>query len=47
MSRSTVRLVVPASVGGGRIEGIEPDTAETVTLPLHRVISVADVDPTR
>lgn len=45
--RSTVRLVVPASVGGGRIEGIEPDTAETVTLPLHRVISVADVDPTR
>ena len=45
--RSTVRLVVPASVGGGRIEGIEPDTAEAVTLPLHRVISVADVDPTR
>ena len=45
--RQTVRLVVPASVGGGRIEGIEPDTAEAVTLPLHRVISVADVDPTR
>lgn len=45
--RSTVRLIVPAVVAGGRIEGIEPDTAETVTLPLHRVISVADVDPTR
>ena len=45
--RSTARLVVPASVGGGRIEGIEPDSAEPVTLPLHRVISVADVDPTR
>ncbi len=45
--RSTVRLVVPATVAGGRIEGIEPDTAEAVTLPLHRVISVADVDPTR
>jgi hypothetical protein len=45
--RSTARLIVPGSVGGGRIEGIEPDTAEAVTLPLHRVISVADVDPTR
>ncbi|MGW8591312.1 helicase-associated domain-containing protein [Dietzia sp. NPDC055877] len=45
--RSTARLIVPASVGGGRVEGIEPDTAEAVTLPLHRVISVADVDPTR
>ena len=45
--RSTVRLIVPASVGGGRVEGIEPDTAEPLTLPLHRVISVADVDPTR
>lgn len=45
--RSTVRLIVPATVAGGRIEGIEPDTAEAVTLPLHRVISVADVDPTR
>ncbi|HMT49609.1 helicase-associated domain-containing protein [uncultured Dietzia sp.] len=45
--RSTSRIVVPASVAGGRIEGIEPDSAETVTLPLHRVISVADLDPTR
>ncbi|UVE94968.1 helicase-associated domain-containing protein [Dietzia sp. B32] len=45
--RSTSRLLVPASVGGGRIEGIEPDSAEPVTLPLHRVISVSDVDPTR
>ena len=45
--RSTARLIVPATVAGGRIEGIEPDTAEAVTLPLHRVISVADVDPTR
>lgn len=45
--RSTARLLVPASVGGGRIEGIEPDSAEPVTLPLHRVISVSDVDPTR
>lgn len=45
--RSTARLVVPASVGGGRVEGIEPDSAEPVTLPLHRVISVADVEPTR
>lgn len=45
--RSTSRLLVPASVGGGRIEGVEPDSADTVTLPLHRVISVADVDPTR
>ncbi|WP_234414844.1 hypothetical protein [Dietzia sp. JS16-p6b] len=45
--RSTSRLVVPVSVAGGRIEGIEPDSAEAVSLPLHRVISVADVDPTR
>ncbi|MFL0580381.1 helicase-associated domain-containing protein [Dietzia sp. 179-F 9C3 NHS] len=45
--RSTTRLVVPASVGGGRVEGIEPDSAEPVTLPLHRVITVADVEPTR
>ena len=45
--RSTARLLVPASVGGGRIEGIEPESAEPVTLPLHRVISVSDVDPTR
>lgn len=45
--RSTSRLLVPASVGGGRVEGIEPDSAEPVTLPLHRVIAVADVDPTR
>ncbi|MFN3338166.1 MAG: helicase-associated domain-containing protein [Dietzia sp.] len=45
--RSTSRLIIPASVAGGRIEGIEPDSAEAVTLPLHRVISVADVDPTR
>ncbi|MDX2356825.1 helicase-associated domain-containing protein [Dietzia sp. PP-33] len=45
--RSTSRLVIPASVTGGRIEGIEPDSAEAVTLPLHRVISVADLDPTR
>lgn len=45
--RSTARLLVPASVGGGRVEGVEPDSAEAVTLPLHRVISVADVDPTR
>ena len=45
--RSTVRLIVPASVGGGRVEGIEPDTSAPLTLPLHRVISVADVDPTR
>ncbi|KAA0916914.1 helicase-associated domain-containing protein [Dietzia sp. ANT_WB102] len=45
--RSTSRLLVPASVAGGRIEGIEPDSAEPVTLPLHRVISVSDVDPTR
>lgn len=45
--RSSARLVVPASVGGGRIEGIEPDSAEPVVLPLHRVISVSDVEPTR
>ena len=45
--RSTARLVVPATVGGGRVEGVEPHSAERVTLPLHRVISVADVDPTR
>lgn len=45
--RSTSRLVIPVSVAGGRIEGVEPDSAEAVTLPLHRVISVADVDPTR
>ena len=45
--RSTVRLIVPAIVTGGRIEGIEPDTSAPLTLPLHRVISVADVDPTR
>lgn len=45
--RSTSRLLVPATVGGGRIEGVEPDSADTVTLPLHRVISVTDVDPTR
>lgn len=45
--RSTSRLIVPSTVGGGRIEGIEPESAEPVTLPLHRVISVADVDPTR
>lgn len=45
--RSTSRLIIPATVTGGRIEGIEPDSAEAVTLPLHRVISVADVDPTR
>ena len=45
--RSTSRIVVPALVAGGRIEGVEPDSAETVTLPLHRVISVADLDPTR
>ncbi|WP_314038544.1 helicase-associated domain-containing protein [Dietzia sp. CH92] len=45
--RSTARLVVPATVGGGRIEGIEPDSAEPVVLPLHRVISVSDVEPTR
>ena len=45
--RSTSRLLVPATVAGGRIEGIEPDSAEPVVLPLHRVISVSDVDPTR
>ena len=45
--RSTSRLIIPATVTGGRIEGIEPDSAEPVTLPLHRVISVADLDPTR
>ena len=45
--RATSRLLVPASVGGGRIEGVEPESAEPVSLPLHRVISVADVDPTR
>ncbi|EYT63074.1 hypothetical protein H483_0108910 [Dietzia sp. UCD-THP] len=45
--RSTSRLVVPVSVAGGRIEGVEPDSAEAVSLPLHRVISVSDVDPTR
>ncbi|MEH6820882.1 MAG: helicase-associated domain-containing protein [Dietzia psychralcaliphila] len=45
--RSTSRLIIPASVAGGRIEGVEPDSAEAVTLPLHRVISVSDVDPTR
>ena len=45
--RSTSWLIIPATVTGGRIEGIEPDSAEAVTLPLHRVISVADVDPTR
>lgn len=45
--RSMTRLVVPASVGGGRVEGVEPDSAAPVTLPLHRVIAVADVDPTR
>lgn len=45
--RSTSRLIIPATVTGGRIEGIEPESAEPVTLPLHRVISVADLDPTR
>lgn len=45
--RATARLIVPATVSGGRIEGIEPESAEPITLPLHRVISVADVAPTR
>lgn len=45
--RSTSRLVIPASVSGGRVVGVEPGSAETVVLPLHRVIAVVDVDPTR
>jgi len=40
--RAATRLVVPVSVGGGRVEGVDPETSEPVVLPLHRVIAVAD-----
>ena len=40
--RAATHLLVPVSVGAGRLEGLEPATLRTVTLPLHRVISVGD-----
>ena len=42
--RATTRLIVPATVAGGRVEGIDPATSRPLVLPLHRVIAVTDTD---